>query len=132
MNTLLVASVFCAIFAIGLTVPVLTGPGPAFQVTDGECENVSRDELVRQEQVNKGGFPFVTKQADVEYLGDPSKVIYCVQALSSDDPSVESVAEITVGGVGHDFVNVHLTSKKGGPLHYDVEIYARAPNNNIK
>ncbi|XP_072391783.1 uncharacterized protein [Diabrotica undecimpunctata] len=126
MNTLLLASVFCAIFAIGLTVPVLTGTGPSFDVVDGQCDNVTRDDLVRQEQVDKGGFPLVTKQADVEWLGDVTKVIYCVQALSSQDPSVGSTAEITSGGVGHDFVNVHLKSKKGGSLRYDVEVYARA------
>ncbi|CAH1992676.1 unnamed protein product [Acanthoscelides obtectus] len=108
--------------AVGLRSLVGLGD-PKWEIRDGNCTHATMTDLIYQEHVHKHRLPFSTRDATVEWFGDEN--IYCVMAISEKVQATGSTVEILRGGVGHNFVSLHMKSAKNHGLEYNIQIFGK-------
>ncbi|CAG9771459.1 unnamed protein product [Ceutorhynchus assimilis] len=104
------------------TLPALKNTN-GHEIIDGNCSSTPYDDRVYYDHVDKTSWPFIIRSETVTYYGD--RQIYCIQALNQKVNGTGGSANITEGGVGHNFVVVELESNRSHGLEFYVSIYAK-------
>ncbi|XP_050293136.1 uncharacterized protein LOC126733782 [Anthonomus grandis grandis] len=92
-------------------------------VIDGNCTNTTDADLVFKDYIHLHRVPFFTRSGKSEWHGDQK--IYCVQALNQKSDETGGTANITEGGVGHNYVTIEMNSYVSHGIEFYIYVWAK-------
>ena len=108
------------ILLLPLAVSVVEG------VSSKLCNSQAGDILLHTEYVKKSYIIFQSVSAKV-HINVGNNTINCVHAIDKWDDDTGGYASFVGGGIGYNYVDVHMVSQFNRGFYFEIEVYGQKP-----